>query len=151
MAVISGKGRTMPGAKLPRQQEQAVAALLVGPAIEEAARRVGVSDKTLRNWMANANFSKAYRRAREQIVEKNIAILQAASLSAVECLLRNLRCGKAGCEINAAGKILEHAVGAVEIFDLSQRVSELEERLQGGIHAHNSASANGQAHNGWSR
>src|SRR6516165_7576021 len=119
-----------------RRQERAIAALLSADSIGQAAQQAGVCEKTLRNWLASADFAAAYRAARQQIVEHTVGVMQSTCMKALDCLTRNMSCGKASTEVTAAGKILEHSLGAVELFDLAQRVAELEQRLEGGTHAY---------------
>jgi hypothetical protein len=133
------------------RQEKALIALLSVGTIAKAAEQAGVSERTLRHWLATPQFASEYRARRMQVVEQAIGTLQSASVQAVDTLVRNLQCGKPASEIAAANSLLERSTAAVELFDLAQRVAELEERLKGGTHAYNSASANGQAHGGPSR
>jgi hypothetical protein len=141
------KGPTMPTSR----QEKAITALLATDTLGQAAQQVGVTERTLRNWLRDPSFLAAYRQARSQILEHSLGVMQGAAISAVTCLQRNLSCGRHSVEVAAAGKILEHSLGAVELFDLAQRVAELEERLEGGTHAYSNAFPNGQAHGGASR
>jgi hypothetical protein len=126
----------MPGGrnKQSRKRELAIANLLASATIEQAAQKTGISEKCLRLWLAEQDFSRAFRKARSQVVEHAIGLLQRSTGSAIAALHRNLTCGRPGVEVNAAGRILEHSVGAVEFFDLAQRVAELEETIkaQGG-------------------
>jgi hypothetical protein len=141
----------MPGGqKISRAQEKAIAALLSEASLESAAARAGVSERTLKYWLKQPAFAAAYRAARQQVVEHAITLLQRTASLAVATLHRNLSCGKAATEVSAAGKILEHALGAVEQFDLAQRVAELEERLarQGAMHADLDPQTNGEATGG---
>jgi hypothetical protein len=120
------------GEKGDRLQEQAVAALLTHPSIGAAAESIGVSDKTLRDWLKEPAFKCVYRDARRQVVEGAIARLQQATGKAVETLERNLACGHPGHEIRAGVAILEHAVKGMEFLDLVQRMEQLEQRLTPG-------------------
>ena len=45
--------------KLDRQKEQAIAALLAKPTIEEAAAAAGIGYATLRRWLQDAGFSSS--------------------------------------------------------------------------------------------
>src|SRR5437763_102872 len=47
-----------------RKREQAIAALLERPTIAEAAQAVGVSERTLRRWLSEADFAADYAAAR---------------------------------------------------------------------------------------
>jgi hypothetical protein len=57
------------GEKKGRKAELAIAALLAEPTVEAAAARAGVSAGTLKNWLADPAFRRAYRRARREVVE----------------------------------------------------------------------------------
>ena len=48
------------GAKFGRKKEEAVAALLVQRNLEDAARAIGISPKTLLRWMKEPEFDVAY-------------------------------------------------------------------------------------------
>jgi hypothetical protein len=137
----------MPGGqRLSRTQEKAIAALLSEATIQAAADRAKVSERTLKYWLKQPAFAAAYRAARQQLVEHAVCLLQRCTSLAVSTLCRNLSCNKPGVEVAAAGKILEHAIGAVELFDLAGRVAELEQQVAGGrAYGHDSAFTNGEA------
>jgi hypothetical protein len=121
------------GAKLSHHQERAISALLSTRTIPEAASAAGVSARTLERWLAESDgFSAAYRAARRQVVEVAIGRLQDATGDAVATLSRNLTCGKPAVEVRAALGILEQAIKAVELWDLEERLSELEGRNEPG-------------------
>jgi hypothetical protein len=132
-----------------RKREAAIAALLSTGTLEQAARKAHVSEKTLRLWLAQPAFAAEYRRARQQILEQSIGILQSASIQAVAALVRNLTCGRPGAEIAAAHHLLEHSLQAVQEFDWLVRLERLEQQAaQQGL---NHASLNGAASNGQAR
>src|SRR5262245_53970543 len=105
--------------KLNRRQEALLVALLAEPTHQAAAARAQVSEATLRRWLRLPAFQAAYRRARRDLVEAALARLQQSAQKAVDTLERNLNCGHPGCEIRAALGILEKAVYAVELIDLT--------------------------------
>src|SRR5262245_24269845 len=117
------------GEKRTRHLEQAVAALLEMPTFGEAAERLGVSESTLRRWAQQPEFAELYREARLQMLEGTLARLQAATGGAVETLVRLLDDGSPNAACRAAGLILDHAVRAAELLDLSVRLKALESRL----------------------
>ena len=51
------------GAKFGRKKEEVIAALLTQRNIEEAAKAIGVSTKTLLRWTKDPEFDAAYRQA----------------------------------------------------------------------------------------
>src|SRR6516164_1168153 len=112
--------------KLGRKQEALIAALLTEATHAAAAAQAGVSEATLQRWLHLPEFQAAYRQARRRVVEASIGRLQQTTNKAVEALERNLACGHAGSEIRAALGILDHAVKAVELLDVVERVEELE-------------------------
>jgi hypothetical protein len=99
------------GEKLTRKQEQAIAALLTANTQAKAARRAGISERTLRNWLALPRFQAAYRRARRGLVETAVGRLQAATNRAVNTLLAVAKNGsKDSDRVRAAVAILDHAL-----------------------------------------
>jgi hypothetical protein len=116
--------------KLNRKQETLIAALLTEPTHAAAATKAGVSEATLHRWLRLPEFQTAYRQARRSIVETAIGRLQQTTGKAVEALERNLACGHPGNEIRAALGILDHAVKAVELLDVVERVEELERLMK---------------------
>jgi hypothetical protein len=135
---------------MTRKRESAIAALLSTGTLEQAAQKASISVKTLRAWMAQADFAAAYRAARQQVVECAIGTLQTASLEAVDALRRNLNCGRPASEIAAANSLLERSTAAVEQFDILTRLEALEAQaaLKGVLHAHGNAQTNGEASRG---
>jgi hypothetical protein len=113
-----------------RLQELAIAALLRTRTIRRAAAAIDVDERTLRRWLQDPSFVKAYRAARAAVVENALADLQRTARKAVACLRRNLTCGRASDEIRAALGVLGHAVKGVELIDLQERVEALEAKAK---------------------
>jgi hypothetical protein len=111
------------------RQDRAIVALLAEPSTEAAAKTAGVSDVTIWRWMQQPAFKSRLRDARRAVVEGAIGRLQAAATEAVDTLRRNLTCGAPSVEVRAASAILDQAVRCVELFDLAERVEQLEARL----------------------
>ena len=111
------------------RQERAIVALLSEPSIEAAAKTSDVSDVTIWRWMKQPDFRARLRDARRAVVEGAIGRLQQAATEAVTTLQRNLTCGTPAVEVRAATAILDQAIKAVELFDVVERVEQLEARL----------------------
>ena len=62
-------------------------------------------------------------------MEGAIGRLQQAATEAVTTLQRNLTCGTPAVEVRAATAILDQAIKAIELFDVVERVEQLEARL----------------------
>jgi hypothetical protein len=120
---------TATGAKLGHKQEAAIVALLSHRSIEEAARAVPVSAKTLLRWMKEPEFDAAYREARRLAYGQSIARLQQAASAASSTLLKIMvdTNSPPSCRLRAADSVLSHAAKAIEIEDIEARVAALEQ------------------------
>jgi hypothetical protein len=116
------------GAKFGRKQEEAIAALLTHRGIDEAAKAVGISAKTLLRWMQEPGFAKAYREARRTAYSQSIARLQQASSAAAATFLKLMidPTAPAAVRLRAADLVFTHGAKSIEIEDIEARVSELE-------------------------
>jgi hypothetical protein len=116
------------GTKFGRKKEEAVAALLVQRNLEDAARAVGISAKTLLRWMKEPEFDAAYREARRAAFGQSVARLQQASGAAVSTLLKIMvdSTAPASTRVRAADSVLDHSAKSIEIEDIEARVAELE-------------------------
>jgi hypothetical protein len=116
------------GSKFGRKKEDAIAALLVQRNLEDAARAVGISPKTLLRWMKEPEFGVAYREARRTAFGQAVARLQQGASAAATTLLKTMiePNTPASVRVRAAECVLNHAMKAIEIEDIEARVSELE-------------------------
>jgi transposase len=111
-------------------QERGLVALLREKTIADAAAMIGVSERTIYNWLNEPPFRKAYHEARSSIMDAAIARMQQISQAAIDALEKNLKTKNRNA-VNAAAKaILEHAIRGVETRELMDRVAELEARLE---------------------
>jgi transposase-like protein len=119
-------------AKFGRKMEQAIAALLTQRNVEEAARAVGISTRTLLRWLQAPEFQKAYRDARRAAFSQSIARLQQGATAAATTLLKTMvePGTSASVRIRAAECVLSHATRAIEIEDIEARVTELERAVE---------------------
>ena len=116
------------GEKLSRNQERAIAALLVHPTMLAAAAAAGVGEVTLWRWLQIPEFKEQYRLARREAVSKAVGHLQGACSVAVVALTdisQDVNCA-ASARVSAARTVLELALKGVELEDLAVRVDELE-------------------------
>lgn len=115
------------GAKLARNMEAAIAALLAQPSVAEAARVVGVRPQTLSRWMKVPEFDTAYQAAQRAVFGRAIARLQQASGAVVTTLLKVMFDADApkAARLAAAEVVLSHAKAANEIGGVQSRLSAL--------------------------
>jgi transposase-like protein len=129
-------------AGLTRKQDETIAVLLAVPTIAEAARQVGVGERTLFRWLhTDSAFQAAYREARRVAVQQAIARIQHATSTAVTTLEAVMRDSDkpSSSRVSAAKGMLELALKAIEFDDLEARVSAMEAALQQGRSSHRTA------------
>jgi len=116
------------GAKFARKMEQAIAALLTRPSIEDAARVAGVGEKTIRRWMQEPQFNARYLQARSASVRQSIARIQQATGAAGATILRLMTDPNvpAAVRLGAAECVFGLAVKGIEQEDIEARLAALE-------------------------
>jgi hypothetical protein len=107
-------------------KEKSLAALLESATIKAAAQKCGLSEKTLRRYLDDAEFQKEFRAARRGVFEQNIVRLQSLHADAVDTLKRNLTCEIPSSEIRAAQIVIEASRKDFETLDILQRLEQLE-------------------------
>ncbi|MHB9110128.1 MAG: hypothetical protein ACYDCO_24010 [Armatimonadota bacterium] len=127
MATVTGHGE-----KQTRLREQAIAALLETNTITAAAQRVGVAEKSLRNWLKDPDFAAEYRDARRSLVTQASDRLAKSCQEAVNTLNDIMQHSENDApRVTAARAILDYAYKAVELDDLAARLERLEALLEG--------------------
>ena len=117
---------------LTSQQEKALHELLVQPTIRKAADNAGVSESTLRRWLAgHAGFRARYRDSRRELFEGGAKHLCAASMSAANTLWQIAREDRhsAAARVSAARAIIEFSVRGIEMLDVLPRLETVEMQL----------------------
>jgi hypothetical protein len=113
---------------LKPKQEEAIIALLSNRTVEDAARVVKITPRTLYRWLNEPDFDAAYRQMRRTAFGQSAARLQQASGAAVSVLLRVLTdpATPAAVKVRAVDSVLDHAATSIEIEDIEARMAELE-------------------------
>lgn len=113
-------------------QHRAVVALLTEPTLQDAAKSVGVDRSTIYRWFQQPAFQVAYREARHQALSRATARLQQISSEAVEVLreVMNDQAAQPAARVGAAKTVLDMALEATEVEDLSARVEALEQEAE---------------------
>jgi hypothetical protein len=107
-------------------RERVLSALLESATISEAAIKCGLNEKTVRRYLADAEFQKEFRAARRVVFEQNIVRLQSLHGNAVNTLERNLDCENASVEVRAAQIVIESTRKDFETLDILERLETLE-------------------------
>src|SRR5262249_38957385 len=116
----------MPGGeKLSRRKELLIAGLLQQSTIQAAARAAGISERTARNWMREPSFRRAYREARQAVLERTTALLLALTSEAIVTLHNCMNAEDASVRLRAAMAVLAHVSDNVAKLDLAEDLAEL--------------------------
>ena len=120
------------GAKLGRKLEQVVVALLTARNLEEAAKSVGVSTKTLLRWQKLPEFDRAFREARTVTFRQSLARLQQASGPGGDDAAKDLVDHSAlqALKARCAYYVLDQTRKGMETEEIEARVSELEKATE---------------------
>lgn len=113
------------------KQERAIAALLIYPTREEAAKAAGVSSKTIRKYFNDPEFQAEYKRAFGVLVDNAIRQTQRNLTPAVNTLQNIMLDGSQNGQIrvSAARSLLEYSLKLSERVDILERLDKLEESL----------------------
>src|SRR6266704_926760 len=117
------------GAKFPRKLEEAIAALLTRPSVDEAARTIGVEPKTLRRWMRVPEFQAAYLRVRREAVTQALARMHQGSGAAATVIFKLMVDANvpASVRLRAAEWLFQNAIKGVAIEAIEARLAAIEE------------------------
>jgi transcriptional regulator with XRE-family HTH domain len=114
---------------LGRRREAAITALVEGGTLEQVARKVKVSLRTINNWLREPAFQDAYSKARTAVFERSLDRLLASRLEAVETLCRNMKCGDFAVESRSAVALLERGEKNTETVEILARLESIEAKL----------------------
>jgi hypothetical protein len=117
--------------KSERQQEKTINALLSSNTLEAAARKAGISKRTLLRWMEEPAFRDAYRKAKGDVLRTATAILTRDSGKAA-LTLTQIFTGKPtenqSARVSAARATLRLALDSFVLEDLEERLRRLEKQ-----------------------
>ena len=107
-------------------------ALLDGASVQGAADAAGVNRKTITRWLQDATFWKLYQVNSRTTIELAARRLTGKLDGAVELLgqIMNDASAPAGVRLRAAQLALDGALKLLEVADIQERLTALEERLE---------------------
>ncbi len=112
-----------------RFREQAISALLASRSVEVAAKKVGVSAKTLSRWLKDEEFRAEYQAVKKDLLRAGIANLARKVFDAAEVLGQVAKSkGKPyqAARAHAATAIIRLSLDADVIDDIEARIRKLE-------------------------
>ena len=108
-------------------RENVMAALLTSSTQAEAARRAGVSDRLVRQYLAKDDFKAELSQRRRETIEGAARALQSSLQSAVDALRGIVENGEnESSRIAAARALLEYGLRFTELVDVLESVERLE-------------------------
>jgi hypothetical protein len=127
------------GERLSRKKELLIGELLKHSTIKDAAQAAGIAERTARNWMKEPRFRRAYREARQAILERTTALILALTGKAVLTLRASLDAEDEAVRLRAAMALLTYARELAGEVDTMEDVAELKQQIQELQHGQNSA------------
>ncbi len=117
---------------LTPKQEEGLTALLNHPTVRDAAKAVGVDERTLHRWLDEPAFARAYRKARRQAFSQAISITQRYAPLAVQTLAKisNDQSAPHAARVSASTALLKFSRESIELDDVVERVEALEADLK---------------------
>ncbi len=112
-----------------REREKAISALLSSNTLEGAARKAGISKRTLLRWLDETDFRDAYAKAKRGVLRTATGILTRDSAKAA-LTLTSIFTGKPtenqSARVSAAKATLRLALDSFSLEDLEERLHRLE-------------------------
>jgi len=112
-----------------RMKERAINELLKAKSLDAAARKLGVSSKTLSRWLDDPEFLNKYQAAKRELLRAGIAGLTKRVTLAVETLgeiAKNKGREFQGARVAASVGIVRLALDADVLDNLEERIRNLE-------------------------
>ena len=115
-----------------KHKERALAALLTSDTQAEAAKKCGLSERTLRLYLDDPEFYTEYQQRRHQMVIDATKKLQGYMQAAVETLkeLTDNKETPPGIRASAARALLEYGLKYTDVTDLAERITALEKQAE---------------------
>jgi len=113
-------------------KERALACLLVSDSKAEAAKKAGISDRTLRSYLCDPAFKAEFQRRKRKLISDATQQIQKSMKIAISALREIIqsKSSKDSDRITAARLILEFSLRFEEITDLMSRLEDLENTIK---------------------
>ena len=119
----------MAGGSRQNAKTAAALALASGLTQTEAAKKVGIGERTLRRWLKQDDFRQSVAAAKREMVSRAVAMLADASTEAATTLRQLLQADSESVRLNAAKAIIELGIKLRESEELAERVKQIEETI----------------------
>ena len=117
--------------KQRKQARMAAAlALAVGETVAKAAKKAGISERTVYRWSQQSSFRNRVAELRARLVSEAVGKLSKSMASAAGVLDKLLKSEDEGTRLRAARAVLELTTKLRESEELERRITELERRAK---------------------
>jgi transposase-like protein len=115
--------------RLSGKQEQAILEFLkpTNTTVKIVSKKIGVTERTLYNWLNIPQFQDRLDEERRKIVKKGYDLLEQILLSAVECLKDLLSSEMESIRLRASQSILDYNIKIGELRVIEKRLRKLEQ------------------------
>lgn len=120
----------MPKKELTPRQLKTIAALLECDSIEAVARKLKMSKATIYNWLKLDHFKSKLDEERDGLFEQGLSVIKGSVGKAAAKLIELLDSKDEKSRRLAAKEVIAVALKIVEIRELEERLSKLEELVQ---------------------
>lgn len=113
-------------------REKALAALLSSDTQAEAAAKIGVTDRTMRGYLADPEFRAEYQRRKRRLVSDATRQMQAsyqAAINALREIVESKLSSEAG-RISAARALLEYGMKFTEVNEIMTQMDNIENAIK---------------------
>lgn len=111
---------------LTPKQEKALSALLTTATYADAAKAIGVSERSIQRWMTDPEFASAYAELRRGLVNQALDLLAKNALQAAGRLVELNDSAHPGVQLRAVLATLTLAREHSALADIEQRLAALE-------------------------
>jgi hypothetical protein len=116
--------------RLTPRQHLALPVIAAEPTVDGAAEKIGVTRKTIYEWLKQEAFKKAVEEARKDFVESAFRTMWLSAKKAAEEIVYRLGDYDPKVSLRAAEDIIEFAKDFISLEDHERRIAELEQQLE---------------------
>ena len=117
--------------KLTKRQEDIIPYLLSCTTQKEAAKNADLSEKQLTQWLKDPLFKEELNKRRKDAFEDSMQKIQGATLEAINTLVDLMKDEDSRVKLSACDKVLSYSFKSKEIFEICNRIEQLELKIEG--------------------
>lgn len=113
------------------KKRAAIDALLTSPTIKAAAAACKTTEQTLHRWLSEEEFARELSEGQSRALSRAVGLLKQRSVDAAERLYKEMESDDPNSvRIQAADKLLNHALRLGDAVEMRAKIAELEKVLR---------------------